>query len=185
MGYDFELEGESLAVHPVHQPGRGHLRIEGRAFAAELFPGLVAGEHFLEIDGRQERIFVAVHGDVHYVHWRGRVHRVLAIDALERARRAADPAGGAEVIRAPMPGTIVEVAVATGDAVTAGQRLMTIESMKLQTAIQAPEDAIVDEICMAAGDTFDQGDALVRLASADDDSDHDFDHDSDHEEENA
>ena len=52
MGYDFALQGESFAVHPVHRPGRSHLAIEGRAFSAELFPGLVPGEHFLEIDGR-------------------------------------------------------------------------------------------------------------------------------------
>ena len=167
MGYDFALQGESFAVHPVHRPGRGHLAIEGRAFAAELFPGLVPGEHFLEIDGRQERVFVAVRGDVHFVHWRGRVHRVEAIDALERARRAADPTGGAEVIQAPMPGTVVEVAVAAGEAVRAGQLLMTIESMKLQTAINAPDDATVDEVCVTGGDTFDQGDVLVRLAAGD------------------
>lgn len=173
MGYDFELLGEATTVHPVHRPGRGHLRIDDRAFAAELFPGLVTGEHILEIDGRQERIFVAVQGDVHFIHWRGRVHRVEAIDALERARRAADPAGGAEIIQAPMPGTVVEVAVAAGDAVTGGQLLMTIESMKLQTSINAPDDAIVGEVCVAAGDTFDQGDALVRLAASDGDGDGD------------
>ena len=167
MGYDFALQGESFAVHPVHRPGRGHLAIEGRAFAAELFPGLVPGEHFLEIAGRQERIFVAVRGDVHFVHWRGRAHRVEAIDALERARRAADPAGGAEVIQAPMPGTVVEVSVAAGQTVAPGQLLMTIESMKLQTAINAPADAIVGEVCVADGDTFDQGDVLVRLAAGD------------------
>ena len=167
MGYEFELQGETSSVHPVHQQGRGRLAIEGREFAAELFPGLVPGEHFLEIDGRQEKIFVAVQGDVHFIHWRGRAHRVEAINALERARREADPSGGAEVIQAPMPGTVVEVAVSAGDEVTSGQLLMTIESMKLQTAITAEADGVVGEVCVAAGDTFDQGDALVRLSSGD------------------
>ncbi len=167
MGYDFELQGETFAVHPIHRPGRGRLAIEGRDFAAELFPGLVPGEHILEIDGRQEKIFVAVQGDVHFIHWRGRVHRVEAINALERARRAADPSGGADVIQAPMPGTVVEVAVSAGDEVTSGQLLMTIESMKLQTAITAEADGVVGEVCVSAGDTFDQGDALVRLSSGD------------------
>ena len=72
------------------------------------------------------------------------------------------------MLQAPMPGTVVEVAVSAGDAVTAGQLLMTIESMKLQTAITAEADGVVGEVCVRAGDTFDQGDALVRLASGED-----------------
>ena len=66
-----------------------------------------------------------------------------------------------------MPGTVVEVSVAAGQTVAPGQLLMTIESMKLQTAINAPADAIVGEVCVADGDTFDQGDVLVRLAAGD------------------
>ena len=66
-----------------------------------------------------------------------------------------------------MPGTVVDVAVAAGDAVEAGQLLMTIESMKLQTAITAPQDASVAEVFVSAGTNFDQGDPLVRLDSGD------------------
>lgn len=168
MGYEFELDGEGHVVHPVHAAGRGRLSIDGRVSTAELFPGLAPGEHILEIDGRQERVFIAVDADVHYLHWRGRVHRVEAIDALERARRAADPSGGDEILRAPMPGTVVEIAVSEGDDVAAGQVLMTIESMKLQTAITAPHDARVAEVCVGPGANFDQADALVRLVSGED-----------------
>jgi len=171
MGYDFELAGTSHVVHPVHVPGRGRLSIEGRSFDAELFPGLVPGEHILEIAGRQERIFVAVRGDVHFIHYRGRVHRVEAVNALERARRAADPGGGAEELRAPMPGTVVEVIATVGADVAAGELLMTIESMKLQTAITAPHDCRVAEVPVSTGATFDQGDVLVRLETPDDPSD--------------
>jgi len=171
MGYDFELAGTSHVVHPVHVPGRGRLSIEGRGFDAELFPGLVPGEHILEIAGRQERIFVAVRGDVHFIHYRGRVHRVEAVNALERARRAADPGGGAEELRAPMPGTVVEVIATEGAEVTAGELLMTIESMKLQTAITAPHDCRVAEIPVSMGATFDQGDVLVRLETPDETGD--------------
>lgn len=163
MGYEFELSNEMHTVHPVHTSGRRRLSIGDRAFAAELFPGLVDGEHFLEIEGRQERIFIAVHGDAQFIHWRGQVHRVEAVNALERARRAAAPSGGAEEVRAPMPGTVVDIAVVAGDHVETGQLLMTIESMKLQTAIYAPHDATVDEVFVSAGATFDQGAALVRL----------------------
>lgn len=64
-----------------------------------------------------------------------------------------------------MPGVVVAVAVAEGDAVETGDLLLTLESMKLETAITAPHAAVVAEICVAAGATFDQGAALLRLES--------------------
>ena len=167
MGYDFTLADDSYTIHPIHEADGPNLRIEGQAFRAELVPGLARGEYFIEIDGRRERLFLATQGDVHFVHWRGRTHRVEAINALERARRAASTAGGAEVLRAPMPGTVVEVATQVGEEVATGALLMTIESMKLQTAITSPHDARVAEIFVSAGATFDQGDELVRLESPD------------------
>jgi 3-methylcrotonyl-CoA carboxylase alpha subunit len=166
VGYEFLLDDEPIRVEPVHRPGGFDLQIEGRIVRARLRPGDEPGEHWLELDGRSERVWIASRGDVHFLHLRGRSHRVEASNALERARRAADPSGGAEVLRAPMPGVVVEIAVAAGALVHAGELLMTIESMKLQTAISAPHDALVEEICVSRGDGFDQGDALVRLASA-------------------
>jgi biotin carboxyl carrier protein len=62
-----------------------------------------------------------------------------------------------------MPGTVVEVVVTEGDDVEPGTLLMTIESMKLQTAITAPHAARVAEVCVDTGSTFDQGDTLIRL----------------------
>jgi len=173
MGYDFVLGGESHTVHPIHEPEGPNLRIDGQPLRAELVPGLARGEFFLEVDGRRERLFLASEGDVHFVHWRGRTHRVEAINALERARRAASAAGGTEVLRAPMPGTVVEVATRAGEDVVAGALLMTIESMKLQTAITSPRDARVAEVFVSPGATFDQGAELVRLESAEDEGEAD------------
>ncbi len=169
MGYEFELDDELHVVHPVYDLDETRLSIDGVAVSADLTPGLAPGEQVLEIDGRVESLFVATHGDVHFVHRDGVVHRVSAPNALERARRAADPSGGAETLAAPMPGTVVSVAAEVGQVVAAGELLVTIESMKLQTAITAPHPARVAEICVVAGGTFDQGDALVRLEPVEED----------------
>ena len=126
-------------------------------------PGARDGEWILLLDGRRERLFIQSRHDVHFIHWRGRSHRIEAWNALDRARERALRAGGAEEIRAPMPGVVVSVAVEVGAEVEPGTVLLTIESMKLQTAITASHAARVAEVCVAAGDHFDQGSPLVRL----------------------
>ena len=169
MGYDFELEGRTSLVHPIHGPDSLVLSIDGRSVRARLTPGTEPGEFLLELDGQRERVFAASRGDVHFVHFRGRTHRVEAINALERARREAAPSSGEETLTAPMPGVVVDVAVEPGSEVGSGDLLMTIESMKLQTAIRAPRDGRVAEVCLSAGASFEQGATLVRLETRSED----------------
>lgn len=178
MGTDFNLEDREARVLP-HRSGDPRvpraprerraleLEIEGRLLTATLDPGASAGESFLTVDGVRERIFLASKNDVHFVHWRGRTFRVESRNALDRLREQAKRAGGAEEIRAPMPGVVVSVAVAVGDAVETGTLLLTIESMKLQTAITAGHPARIAALCVAAGEHFDQGAPLVRLGPVD------------------
>lgn len=172
MGYDFELEDRDARVVPSGRTSgirasSIELSIEGQSVRALLESGERPGEHFVCVEGRRERLFIATAGDVHFIHLRGRTHRVEAINALDRARALATRAGGAEEIRAPMPGVVVSIAVAEGDAVSAGALLLTIESMKLQTAITASHAARVAALCVGPGDHFDQGAALVRLEPVD------------------
>lgn len=177
MGYEFELNGEVAHIHPARPPeserdgglreDRFDLVIDGRRLRAERRPGREPGAWQLVVDGVEETVWIATRGDTHFIHLRGRVHRVEAVDALERARREAAPTTGVELLRAPMPGVVVEVVAREGSLVEPGELLMMIESMKLQTPIVAPEAARVEEICVEAGASFDQGAALVRLARDD------------------
>jgi 3-methylcrotonyl-CoA carboxylase alpha subunit len=167
MGYDFELSDCSSVVHPTQDEDGLILAVDGQRVRATLSPTMNDGEFILELDGRREVVFAACRGDVHFVHFRGRARRVEAINALERAQREAAPSGSEEFLRAPMPGVVVEVVVETGAEVESGQLLMTIESMKLQTAIVAPHAARVAELFLATGASFEQGAALVRLEALD------------------
>jgi biotin carboxyl carrier protein len=169
MGYDFELENCESIVHPTQGPvGEGLiLSIDGHCLRAALSPTRNAGEFILDVDGLREPVFAAHDGDVHFIHFRGRTHRVEAINALQRAQREAAPSGGAELLRAPMPGVVVEVVVEPGAEVESGQLLMTIESMKLQTPIVAPHAARVAELFLMPGASFEQGASLVRLEACD------------------
>ena len=77
----------------------------------------------------------------------------------------ADSASGGEAsLEAPMPGTVVQLRVEPGAAVTAGETLIVMESMKMEISIQAPRDGAVESVLVAAGDQVDRGATLIELA---------------------
>ena len=75
---------------------------------------------------------------------------------------AAAPAGG-EKIAAPMPGTILSVNVAAGDAVKKGQVLMILEAMKMENEIMAPCDGTVTSVAAAKGAAVESGTLLCTI----------------------
>jgi acetyl/propionyl-CoA carboxylase alpha subunit len=77
-----------------------------------------------------------------------------------------EAAGGDGQIRSPMPGKLVAVTVAVGDAVTRGQPLVTLEAMKMEHALTAPFDGEVEAISVSVGDQVSEGVVLVRLKAA-------------------
>ena len=62
---------------------------------------------------------------------------------------------------APLPGTVVKVAVAAGDPVAAGDTLVTIEAMKMEHEVRAAAAGTVAEVHVAAGQQVEAGRLLV------------------------
>jgi acetyl/propionyl-CoA carboxylase alpha subunit len=87
--------------------------------------------------------------------WR---ERVLAAAETEAGSHA-----GPVHVTATLPGLVVAVAVAPGDAVEAGAPLVTIEAMKMQNEVRAPRAGRVLEVSVAAGQAVATGAALLRL----------------------
>jgi propionyl-CoA carboxylase alpha chain len=83
--------------------------------------------------------------------------------ALAEVPRFADPnaASRAGSLLAPMPGGVVRVLVAQGDAVSAGQALVVLEAMKMEHTVTAPVDGFVAEIAVGPGDQVDTGQVLA------------------------
>ncbi len=77
---------------------------------------------------------------------------------------AADLAGGGSgAVTAPMHGKVLSVAVAKGDKVVKGQRLMVLEAMKMEHALDAATDGVIAELSVAAGDQVSEGAQLVLI----------------------
>jgi 3-methylcrotonyl-CoA carboxylase alpha subunit len=66
-------------------------------------------------------------------------------------------------IEAPMPGKVTAVEVSSGEKVAKGQRLLTLEAMKMEHALTAPFDGTVTELNASAGDQVTEGRLLVKV----------------------
>lgn len=68
------------------------------------------------------------------------------------------------IVKAPMPGSVLEVKVKEGDTVKDGDVLLVLEAMKMENELTASQAGTVTEILVKKGDTVNSGDPLIVLA---------------------
>jgi 3-methylcrotonyl-CoA carboxylase alpha subunit len=98
-------------------------------------------------------------GDAVHLFWRGAAY--LLQEETEDYRAAHRHHGGG--LEAPMPGKVIAVKVAAGDAVTRGQELVVVEAMKMENAVRAPRDGRVAAVKAKVGDAVAPGMVLVEM----------------------
>ncbi|HYD13656.1 MAG TPA: acetyl/propionyl/methylcrotonyl-CoA carboxylase subunit alpha [Allosphingosinicella sp.] len=86
---------------------------------------------------------------------------------LRHSGENAGAAAGDGAIVSPMPGKIIALEVAAGDVVTKGQKLLTLEAMKMEHSLTAPFDGKVAELNAEAGAQVSEGALLVRIEKGD------------------
>ncbi|NCA74858.1 MAG: biotin/lipoyl-binding protein [Alphaproteobacteria bacterium] len=128
----------------------------------------------VEIQGFEENIAkVEVNGTPYDVE----IHRDLKMTKTPTLVRAeAPPPKGKETripkvsskttnmaVKSPLPGTIISVLVKEGDKVSMGQKLLTMEAMKMENNVLAEKAGIVKSVLVKPGDTVLQNDILVEI----------------------
>jgi len=157
---EYVVDGETHGVsyrwgrHGVEVDGAGDLQV------VEVSPQLVV----LEIDGVMRRLAVTRCGPVSVA-----VDSVDGAVELERVPRFVDPADAvaAGSLVAPMPGSVVRVAVEEGDTVEAGQSLLWLEAMKMEHVVRATEGGVVRQVDVSVGQQVEPGTVLAVVASED------------------
>lgn len=85
----------------------------------------------------------------------------VASQAVTPAARPAASAGGGTPVKSPLPGVVVSLAVSVGDQVSAGQRLLVLEAMKMENNIDADRAGTIKSIVAQKGSSVLEGDVLL------------------------
>jgi pyruvate carboxylase len=157
-GYQAQYSDLSVLPTPVFFYGMQ----TGEEISIDIEPGKTLIVKFLTIgepqpDGRR----------VVYFELNGQPREVLIVDksldtsALKTRFKA--EAGNVKHVAAPMPGVVVGVAVANGEEVAAGQKLLTLEAMKMETTLYSERAGTIAEVLVRPGMQVEGGDLVIRF----------------------
>ena len=140
--FQIEIDGEKKIIS-ISRISPAHLSIilDGKSFNVEV-------EHF-EKD--------------YQVSTRGEVYNFSVVDEREVTTSSEQPDSGEKVIKAPMPGLVVELMVDVGDQVKAGDTLLVLEAMKMQNEITAPASGVILGVLVESSNKVNSGDDLIVL----------------------
>jgi acetyl-CoA/propionyl-CoA carboxylase biotin carboxyl carrier protein len=150
------------------------VRVRGRAADAVCQVGdgpqvrcsgaLSGGRLTVTADGLTRGYAVARDGEVLWLGRDGSAWAVRELAPLDAAAAAEEGAGGP--VRSPMPGTVTVVETTEGAAVSAGDRLLVVEAMKMEHVLTAPVDGVVRNLRAVPGGTVARDDVLLVVEPA-------------------
>lgn len=161
--FHYRVEGKEHTVSVTPQ-GEGWLvSVDGRPHEVSAQPG-ERGRLSLELNGRRTAAFVAQSGLRLWAHVEGGTW------ALERSRggsRSGEKAGSEAVglVRAAMPGRVLDVTAQEGSIVRKGDTLLLLEAMKMELRIAAPGHGRVARVFAQAGQVIERGAPLVEIVA--------------------
>jgi biotin carboxyl carrier protein len=162
MPFVVNLEGDTHSVEIVARHPKLIVEIDGRRRVVDSVED-EDGYRALSFGGLPHEFENARDGDGAWV--RSVTGRTFRINVEDPIAAASDSGAAADEIRAPMPGSVIDVVRSPGDSVTRGDVILTIESMKLQTNLAAPRDGVVAELLVGPGDTFGKDAVVARLVA--------------------
>lgn len=137
----------SLDVARVSE-GTYSLIYQGKSFTGEI----------IRMDARRRLMIVRINGRSYEVKIKDRFELLL-----EKLGISANDVSHHNVVRAPMPGLIVDMKVKEGDVVEARDPLLVLEAMKMENVLRAPGPGVVKAIHVTKGDSVEKNQILVEF----------------------
>lgn len=164
MKYITTVEGKQFVVEILDEK---HVSVDGKVYEVDFES--ISGQpvYSLILDGKSHEAYAAQDDDYWQVLLRGRLYPITVEDEREKRLRTAAGGGVAETgefhLKAPMPGLVVDIPVAEGQAVKRGQVILILESMKMQNELKSPRDGTIGRIRVKAGETVEQKQTLLSV----------------------
>ena len=155
----FERDYSDVSVLPTYTFFYG-LR-PGDEISVDIEEGKTLFIKLINVGPADKNGYRIVHYELNGMPREGAVHD-RSIQGAAKTRLKADPAEPTQ-IGAPIPGLITTINVSSKTKVSKGDKLITLEAMKMQTTIYAPIDGLVEEILVHVGETVEARDLLVRM----------------------
>jgi biotin carboxyl carrier protein len=157
--------GEKQFIIDVNQDGQ--VTIDGRVVNVDTQRMLDTTMYSVIINGVSHDIRMSEGEGVYRVELSGDIFEAVVED--ERTRRLAGLKGGPHagageiIVKAPMPGVVIDVLVPPGAEVEQGDILVILESMKMQNEFKAPRAGKIHTVRVAPGDKIEQGAVMLTI----------------------
>jgi acetyl/propionyl-CoA carboxylase alpha subunit len=143
------------------------ITVDGEILDVNMQQMLDTTMHSIIVDGQSHDVRMKEGDGLYIVQLSGEIFEVIVED--ERTRRLASlksslgAVAGEAIIKAPMPGVVVEVLVTPGQRVEKGDIVIILESMKMQNELKAPRAGQIHAVRVIAGDKVDQNTIMVTI----------------------
>jgi biotin carboxyl carrier protein len=170
MKFTVRVDGREKNLRVTRENGLYAVELDGRRLSVDCrtfgdrdtFSFLIDGRSFL-VESAPVR---PEHGE-YYARVMGRHYDVDVLDELLLAVRDAERVHehtGVRVLRAPMPGLVIQVCVSPGQHVAVGDTVVVMEAMKMRNELIADVSGVVKGVAVAGGDKVDSQAPLVTIA---------------------
>ncbi len=164
MRYTYEYNGETYQIDLERNSDGTYSATIGEERYTFAVTTSMNGAQLLRFeDGRQVLAHSARDGEQRFIHISGASYTLTVPDTRRKRRGGGGSAGD---LSAQMPGQVMDVLVADGEQVSAGQPLVVLEAMKMEIRVAAPADGVVKQVRVQKGDMVERGQLLVSFEAA-------------------
>lgn len=156
--YKVASEKEGFTLNDL--PFQWDLQPEGDSRFHALYNNKSVTLELVSADWEKKVFQVKVNSNIYTLNAKDRFDLLLEELGMEAAAsaKAAD-------LKAPMPGQVLDVMVAPGDAIKEGDKLVVLEAMKMENVLKASADAVVKEVRVKKGESVQKNEVMVIFES--------------------